>query len=869
MTNQASIGEIIESRYELLELLGEGGMGRVFKARQIGLERIVAIKLLHSSLLGDKDSLLRFEREGKILSELSHKHILGFYSFATWQGGKPYIVMEFIDGTNLANVLNKEQAISWQRALNIGLQICDAMQTAHTHGIINRDLKPNNIMLLSAPTADFVKIIDFGLAKLLNSASNQKLTQTGALIGSIHYLSPEQCLGMPTDHRSDIYSLACIIYECIAGKPPLDADNPVGLVHKHAYEVPLALTSICQDKELPVNLDNVLFKAMAKNPKDRYQTMEDFRADLELLLSGQGSQITAQEKPWTNLLPYQPGTKNSKQLVFFTLVTILIILVPALLLCWQDPGFVRPLAWYFKNQEKAIGQQNCLNTAQWCRSNGRPQGARILFLEALRLDENIDNTEKLSLFSQLADVCQTSGNKAESLWFAQKALDILLTIKKQDGALHNSELTDKYLLPNLKIIGTGKINGQLEDTLFALPVSFLQEENLKAIIAIHRTVLQAGERYGGLSQRTKAYSYMHVGEAYAWSGDSKQGEACLLKAVAILQKTPERNLDLLCHSQNSLADCYTQQNLFSQAEEYYQKSIDCYEAINQPARYYCLLSKEKLINLLIDTRKIDKAKALLKGLNADLAHCQEASIFERIDLYRDLASIYGRLSMDEEAEQTLLDALHIAIYERAVNSLRDYSKFHQVLGDSYHEKGQQTSAPFFMFMHSSLGDFYMAHKRYKEAAANYEKALLFLRKSKELSRPLITVTLLAKLTVAEAAAGNERKAKAWLAAMERADKNLPEYKQLNIALAHYQESNGYRALHQWKEAESELRLCLQSFDQIGHQDWPRQKIELALDRVKKKQVSNEDSPSLKNQSREDSRREFFGEPLLRGLNSWR
>lgn len=288
-------GTTIDDRYEVLELLGEGGMATVFKAREAGLERVVALKMLHAGLIGSEEDRQRFHREGLILSTLCHANILSFYRFGIWHKTVPYIAMEYLEGITLRQAIQHDSdGLALSLFFQVGEQVCDAMQFAHRQGIVHRDLTPANIMLTGL-NRDVAKIVDFGLSRLSNAtpSSKQHLTQTGELIGSPHYMSPEQCSGMKSDHRSDIYSLGCVLYHCLAGEPPLDADNPIGLMQKHVTETP---PSITRRKDLPAGLEAVLFKAMSKQLDDRYQSMEEFKHDLQLVQRGEGSQVEARNK---------------------------------------------------------------------------------------------------------------------------------------------------------------------------------------------------------------------------------------------------------------------------------------------------------------------------------------------------------------------------------------------------------------------------------------------------------------------------------------------------------------------------------------------------------------------------------------------
>lgn len=263
---------IFHHRYLIKRKIGSGGMGSVYEAEQTDAARLVALKLLKVELVSSEEQKERFLREFRALSSLSHKNIMTFYSAAISDEGIPYAVCELLDGKTLASVLAEENQLSWSRTVHIAAQIADAMECAHKNGIIHRDLKPENIILVDTPEKDFVKILDFGLSKIADEGSQLKLTQTGELIGTVDYMSPEQCQGKHADHRSDIYSLACIIYECLAGQKLFQADSAIGLIHLHAnssINEPLRRIT----RSAPRSSIELIREMLAKNPDERPQSM--------------------------------------------------------------------------------------------------------------------------------------------------------------------------------------------------------------------------------------------------------------------------------------------------------------------------------------------------------------------------------------------------------------------------------------------------------------------------------------------------------------------------------------------------------------------------------------------------------------------
>lgn len=280
-------GEIFDGKYQVAKMLGQGGMGTVYQATELALQRQVAIKVVHNHLLVDSRHRARFERESKIISNLKHPNIATFYRFGVFQN-VPYFVMELLTGEPLPNVMRKAP-LSVSACLAIGTQLCSALQHAHKNNIVHRDVKPSNVMIEQVGDNHYsAKLLDFGLAYTLTEDS-QKVTRTGELVGSLHYMSPEQCLQAKVDARSDIYSLGCLIFEMLTGGPPFTATNPIALIKQHTSEaVPDLTASITQPAKPAVitSLNSVIKKAMAKDHKDRYLTIEELKLDLENIANG-------------------------------------------------------------------------------------------------------------------------------------------------------------------------------------------------------------------------------------------------------------------------------------------------------------------------------------------------------------------------------------------------------------------------------------------------------------------------------------------------------------------------------------------------------------------------------------------------------
>ena len=276
-------GKIIGDKYEILEVIGGGGMGMIYKARHTLMKRIVAIKMMHPQYVSSAGNLQRFQLEAQAASALSHPNILTVYDFGLTPEGAPYLVMDFLEGTNLAEVLDQQGFLAPSRALHIFSQAAAGLAHAHSKGVIHRDLKPGNLMLVTVENdTDFVKIVDFGIAKLtMPDGEAANLTRTGEVFGSPLYMSPEQCRGMTMDSRSDIYSLGCVMYRALSGSSPFVGQDPMQCMYKHVNEMPPAIFDINPDSEVPAAVEEVVLRCLAKEPEKRFQTMLELKEALD------------------------------------------------------------------------------------------------------------------------------------------------------------------------------------------------------------------------------------------------------------------------------------------------------------------------------------------------------------------------------------------------------------------------------------------------------------------------------------------------------------------------------------------------------------------------------------------------------------
>jgi len=269
------IGRTIANRYEILEKTGVGGMATVYTAKDLVLNRHVAVKVLKEEFTTDEEFVKRFNTEALAAASLSHANIVSIYDVGN-EDNIYYIVMELVRGKTLKQIITENGPISWKWATNIAIQIASALEVAHKNNIVHRDIKPHNIIITEDGVA---KVTDFGIAK---AVSNSTITAFGTTIGSVHYFSPEQAKGGYTDAKSDIYSLGVVMYEMLTGQVPFDADTSVSVALMHMQEKPVPPIEI--NKNIPTALNDIILKAMQKEPMARYQTAAEMISDLRRAL---------------------------------------------------------------------------------------------------------------------------------------------------------------------------------------------------------------------------------------------------------------------------------------------------------------------------------------------------------------------------------------------------------------------------------------------------------------------------------------------------------------------------------------------------------------------------------------------------------
>ena len=284
MQKDALIGTVVDGRYRIEAQIGEGGMGVVYKAMHVSLNKPLALKLLRGEMAKDPEVVQRFIQEAQAATSIGHENIIDISDFGRLPDGTVYFVMEYLNGMPLNDLIKRGGSIPVGQAVEIIRQIAGALGAAHQRGIVHRDMKPDNVYIVPrGETQNFVKVLDFGIAKV-GGASN-KLTRTGMVFGTPHYMSPEQAAGQSVDARTDIYALGVIMYEMFTGRVPFDADTFMGVLTKHMFEKPEPMNQPGAERQLGA-LEQITMRALEKKPENRYQTMHEMIEDLDRVMGG-------------------------------------------------------------------------------------------------------------------------------------------------------------------------------------------------------------------------------------------------------------------------------------------------------------------------------------------------------------------------------------------------------------------------------------------------------------------------------------------------------------------------------------------------------------------------------------------------------
>lgn len=328
-------GQVLGDRYRLVSVLGEGGMGTVYLAEHVAIGKQLAVKVLASEFAQQDSYRRRFLREAQAISQIAHENIVDVTDFGVTPNGSLYLVMELLQGENLADMLQTEGALAWSRAKAMILQVCRALHAAHEKGILHRDVKPENCFRIKrGANRDFIKVLDFGLAKILGSQAGieTSLTGTGRVIGTAEYMSPEQIRGEKLDPRSDVYSVGVVLYEMMTGCVPFAADHYTLVLDQQLHAQPVPPRTVAPTADISAALESVIMQTLQKDPGHRYQSIRDLAEALASIPSSVSTSVPPQQhvsvsSPYQAPLTHATPSSKSREGMYIGIIVALSVMV--------------------------------------------------------------------------------------------------------------------------------------------------------------------------------------------------------------------------------------------------------------------------------------------------------------------------------------------------------------------------------------------------------------------------------------------------------------------------------------------------------------------------------------------------------------
>ncbi len=561
------VGAILAKRYELKSFIGQGGMSVVYKATDLLLGKTVAVKLLLPHLVNDPITFQRFQLEARAASSLSHSNIVTIYDFGASENNEPYIVMDYLDGTPLNEAIKMLRGLALERSVAIFVQIADALQCAHSNNVLHRDLKPSNVLLIhQGPALDIVKLVDFGIAKLIpqDGGESLHLTKTGEVFGSPFYMSPEQCRGEKVDARSDIYSMGCLMYEVIAGKPPIVGANLMETLYRQLSEVPPSFSIACPDSRVPDRLEAIVFKALHKDPAMRHQSMNELAAELHEFLNQMDAGWITNAKLKLELLRLKiaPFVGRERKLLWIAAAAVVV----------SGLVFLQYLSIYFKDtREPPPGAASAWTVIE------RPPDEKSDFARSVALIRAdlkfyaVDGQSSPRFIEGqqiLAHVYEINGHYREAVDLRKHIYEVLKASDgpKSDDALEAQRNYAKVLAKSGDWHGSVDTYTELYNTLSTLTEHGPRknpknpaEDMLTDICESLANALYASGRYG------EAATYYDL-----LLSDFK-------KSTETSGAQRSRRAAVLCR----LADCYRLRDHYSQAEQKYEEALKIWTDSNQ------------------------------------------------------------------------------------------------------------------------------------------------------------------------------------------------------------------------------------------------------------------------------------------------
>jgi len=511
---------------EIISLLGKGGMSLVYKARQKRLDRIVAVKLLSKMAVRGEAGIKRFQKEAKLTSTLDHPNIVKTISFGLSKDGQPYLVMEYLEGLSLADDLKQNGRLKLQKFKDVFLPVLSALGQAHLSGVIHRDIKPGNIMICRNENGtEYPKLFDFGIAKIFceEDSETQNLTKSGSVLGSPSYMSPEQCQGKPLDGRSDLYSVACVMYETLRGEPPFSGDSLLEVMQKHSTAPPPTVEEVSRKIDIHKELARVTLWGLAKDPAARPQTASEFALKLNEVLES----IT---------LDRVPLLKNSAAVLKISGMPLMIVLLS---LC------LALAATYFVERG---------------RPKKKPEPPLVLSAPE----------RKIQAFKHQLEKFEKSYNDADPV--IAKKLSELAELYKDEGKYAEAEpLLKRALKINEKIVGS-RHDQEVADTLLSLAVCARMLGRTTEAVKLLRRCIAIDERIYGPEHYNTANPIFQLAICYQQEAKYVEAEQLYKHSLALWEEYDPNDI-IVAKNLKMLADFYISQNLYPKAEPLLKRAL--------------------------------------------------------------------------------------------------------------------------------------------------------------------------------------------------------------------------------------------------------------------------------------------------------
>jgi len=587
------VGSVINGRWEVESYLGEGSLSGAYRARDLqGDRQFKVLKKIHPHLLQNIKNQKRFEQKCKALFTLKGNNIIPYKEMVISADGTTFLVMDEVRFESLEDLLSKSGHISIERAVNIFKQVCQALEQGEAAGLQHRDLKPSNIVIVdNAKFVDDVKVLDFGVAKLLADESEynksaQYITHTREVFGSPLYLSPEQCTGKRLDSRTDIYALGCVMYEAITGKPPFVGKNVLETAYKHMNEAPKPIELEEADSAFLARLQTVIFKCLEKEPDLRYQSAAELRHDLELMLACQEEewQVSAQAfKKSTASARRRHGIMPiSSEFILFGVLTLILIGVP---IFWVTNSFNPNDQKFppFNNEQLWVVDRKAKTTE--VEGFGPRQEAAKDALELVREEQGESSEEYANALSSLVELYANSAHWKEAEERTKQLITVCQKVKKGPWPLSQS----------YRILGY---------------VAFMQDEVDESVEACNKAV-QLMEN-DPLQQRSMIQPLRVLGDIYTRQKELEKAVATYEKLFGIVDITKETDPPTYADTCSKLADVYRRQEKYADAERYYRLGVEWWRSHGKVESPYAARSLYGLGLVLVAEGKYDEARDVLK-----------------------------------------------------------------------------------------------------------------------------------------------------------------------------------------------------------------------------------------------------------------